>query len=151
MKSVLVLAAVATLAVAADKPDFSGSWKLDADKSNLGPMPPPSSMTRKVDHKEPTVAVDTAMSGPQGDMNSTSKYTTDGKETTNSFMGNDMKSTAAWEGKTLVINSKGEFGGAEVKLVSKWTLSDDGKTLTDASHITMAQGEIDITYVMAKQ
>jgi hypothetical protein len=151
MMAVLAIAAFAAVAVAADKPDFSGSWKLDADKSNLGPMPPPTSLTRKVDHKEPAVTVDTAQSGPQGDISTTFKYATDGKETTNSFMGSDLKCTAAWEGKTLVINSKGEFGGSEVKLVSKWTLSDDGKTLTDASHITMAQGEIDITYVLAKQ
>jgi hypothetical protein len=67
------------------------------------------------------------------------------------MMGNDVKSTAAWEGKTLVIKSAANFGGADVKLTDKWTLSDDGKTLTDALSISAPQGDFDITYVLVKQ
>jgi hypothetical protein len=151
MSTLFVIAAAANLAMAADKPDFSGSWKMDADKSVFGPMPPPTAMTRTIDHKDPALSVVSAISSPQGDQNSTFKYSTDGKETTNSMMGNDVKSTAAWEGKTLVIKSAANFGGADVKLTDKWTLSDDGKTLTDALSISAPQGDFDITYVLVKQ
>ena len=106
LKSVVFIAALASLAPAADKPNFSGNWVLDADKSNFGPMPAPTTMTRKVDHHDPAMTVDqTTTGGPQGDQTATMKYSTDGKETTNSMMGNDMKSKAVWEGKTLVVNS----------------------------------------------
>ncbi len=51
-------------------------------------------------------------------------------------MGNDVKSKAVWDGKTLVITSQANFGGADVKLTDKWSLSDDGKTLTDLLSIS---------------
>ena len=147
-----MIAAAAGMALAADKPDFSGNWKMDADKSVFGPMPPPTSMTRKIDHKDPaSLSSNSRRAGPQGDQNSTFKYSTDGKETTNSMMGNDVKSKAVWEGKTLVITSAANFGGADVKLTDKWSLSDDGKTLTDVLSISAPQGDFEMTFVLVKQ
>ena len=151
MSTLFVIAAAANIVMAADKPDFSGNWKMDADKSVFGPMRPPTSMTRKIDHKDPAISVDEARVAEQGDMNTTFKYSTDGKETTNSMMGNDVKSTAVWEGKTLVIKSAGNFGGADVKFTDKWSLSDDGKTLTDLLAISAPQGDFEMTFVLVKQ
>jgi hypothetical protein len=152
LKSVLMVAALATVAPAADKPNFSGNWVLDADKSNFGPMPPPTTMTRKVDHNDPAMTVDqTTTGGAQGDQQATMKYSTDGKETTNSMMGNDVKSTTVWEGNALVIKMAADFQGTEIKITDKWTLSDDGKVLTDLMHLALPQGEFDITYVMNKK
>jgi hypothetical protein len=151
MSTLFVIAAAASIAMAADKPDFSGSWKMDADKSVFGPMPPPTSLTRKIAHKEPDLTVDEARSGAQGDMNMTMKYSTDGKETTNSLMGNDVKSKAVWDGNILVITSNANFGGADVKLTNKWTLSEDGKTLTDVLGISAPQGDFEQTFVLLKQ
>ena len=150
MSTLFVIAAAAQMALAADKPDFSGSWKMDADKSTFGPMPPPTAMSRKIDHKDPAISVEESRSGAQ-DMTMTMKYSTDGKETTNSLMGNDVKSKAVWEGKTLVITSAANFGGSDVKLVDKWTLADDGKTLTDVQAISAPQGDFELTWVLVKQ
>ena len=152
MSSLLVIAAAAGMALAADKPDFSGDWKMDADKSVFpAGIPAPSSLTRKIDHKDPSLTVNSSQSGPQGDMNTEAKYSTDGKETTNSMMGNDVKSKAVWEGKTLVITSNANFGGADVKLVNKWSLAEDGKTLTDVLGVSSPQGDFELTFVMVKQ
>ena len=152
LKSVFAIAAFATLAAAADKPNFSGNWALDADKSNFGPMPPPTSMTRKIDHQDPAMTVEQVTTGgPQGDQSATMKYSTDGKETTNQMMGNDIKTKATWDGSALLIAMTADFGGNEIKLTDKWTLSDDGKVLTDVLHIASPQGEFDITYVMNKK
>ena len=152
IKSVLCLAALAAPAPAADKPNFSGDWSLDASKSEFGPMPPPATMTRKIDHNDPGMTVTQATTGgPQGDQTVTMKYSTDGKETVNQLMGNDVKAKATWEGNTLVIAMSADLGGNEIKLTNKWTLSADGKTLTDASHIAMPQGEFDLTYVLNKK
>src|ERR1700730_10646816 len=106
MSTLFVIAVAAGMALAADKPDFSGSWKMDADKSVFGPMPPPSSMSSKITHKDPDLSIETT----QNDQTATMKYSTDGKETTNSMMGNDVKSKAAWEGKTLVVRSSMDAG-----------------------------------------
>src|SRR5271163_4984323 len=98
MSTLFVIAAAAGMAMAADKPDFSGDWKMDADKSVFPPpLPAPSKMTRKIDHKDPAVSYTEARTGDQGDLNITMKYSTDGKETTNNLMGNDIKSKAAWD------------------------------------------------------
>ena len=151
MSTLFVIAAAAGMAMAADKPDFSGNWKMDADKSVFGPMPPPTSMTLKVTHKDPDLSVEQAQSGAQGDQTMSFKYSTDGKETTNSLMGNDVKSKANWDGKTLVIVSNANFGGADVKLTNKYSLSDDGKTLTNSLSISAPQGDFDMTYILVKQ
>jgi hypothetical protein len=151
LSTLFVIAAAANLAMAADKPDFSGDWKMDADKSTFGPIPAPTSMTRKIEHKDPSLTVATAAVSPAGDQNTTAKYMTDGTETTNSLMGSDIKSKARWDGKTLVIDSAGNFGGADIKVGNKWSLSDDGKVLTDVMSISTPQGDFEMTYVLNKQ
>ena len=152
LTTLLVMTTVAGMAVAADKPNFSGDWSIDATKSDFGPMPPPATMTRKVDHSDPALSYTEATTGgPQGDQTITMKCSTDGKETTNEMMGNPVKTTAKWDGDALVIAAKADFQGNEITLTDKWTLSADGKVLTDARHIGMAQGEFDITYVMNKK
>jgi hypothetical protein len=146
------LLTTAAVSAYADKPNFSGDWTLNADKSNLGPMPPPQSMTRKIDHHDPAITMTQAtVGGPQGDQTLTLKATTDGKETTNEMMGTPAKTVANWEGDTLVINLSVDLQGTEIKLVEKWSLGADGKTLTDNTHIVAPQGEFDITYVMDKK
>lgn len=156
MKTILtiliVMLAMSMFAVAADKPNFSGEWTLDATKSEFGPMPPPSAMTRKVEHNDPSLEYTQETSGGQnGDQSIKMKYSTDGTETTNDMMGNPLKTTAKWDGSALVITGKADFGGNEITLTDKWTLSDDGKVLTDALHIDSPQGAFDITYVMNKK
>lgn len=150
----IVLAGMAgsLISFAADKPNFSGEWVMDATKSDFGPMPPPDSMTRKIEQNDPNLTVtQTQTGGAQGDQTTTMKYTTDGKESTNQMMGNDVKSTASWDGNSLVIATKLDFQGNELSLTSKWSLSDDGKVLTDAWHISSAQGDFDIKYVLNKK
>lgn len=133
------------------KPNFSGDWKVNLDKSDFGPMPPPTSITLKVDHADPDLKVNTTQSGAQGDMTVDAKYTTDGKESTNTIGPMEAKSTAAWEGDDLNINTKLDANGTEVTIKGKWSLSADGKTLTQTAHITSPQGEFDIKYVYDKQ
>ncbi len=148
----LVMTTIATMAVAADKPNFSGEWAVDNAKSEFGPMPPPQSMIRKVDHSEPAVSyTEATVGGPQGDSTITMKCSTDGKETTNEMMGNPVKVTAKWDGDALVVSAKLDLQGNEITLTDKWTLSADGKVLTDARHIGTGQGDFDLTYVMNKK
>ena len=145
------VAALATVALAQAKPNFSGEWKLNVEKSNFGPMPAPEKMSMKIDHKDPSMKVSQSQSGPQGDMTFDASYSTDGKETSNTFGPMTAKSTAKWEGETLVIDTKLETGGGELTIKGKWTLSADGKQMTNNSHIVSPQGEIDVVYVLDKQ
>jgi len=139
------------LSMAQAKPNFSGEWKFDAEKSNFGPMPTPSIFTRKITQNDPKLHVVTTQSGPQGERTSEAEYSTDGTEVVNKTRGAEAKSTAAWEGEALNITTKIDVEGNSIVLKEKWTLSGDGKLLTTALHATTPQGEFEITIVMNKQ
>jgi hypothetical protein len=148
--ALLMASALGGLALSA-KPNFQGDWKMAAAKSEFGQFPAPSSMTQKVTHEDPVLKASTKMSTDNGDMEFESNYSTDGKETKNSFGPNEMKSTARWEGDLLVVDTKGQFGDTEVKILDKWELSADGKTLTVNRHFSSAMGEMDQKIVFEKQ
>ena len=155
-RRLLIIAAVLALTVGvsqawADKPDFSGTWKLNNDKSEFGPMPAPDKWESKVNHKDPALKYTTVQSSAQGEMTTETNYTTDGKECTNKFMGNDYKGTAKWDGDALVIDSKRDFQGMEITIQDRWTLSPDGKVLTIARKVSTPQGDFDAKMVAEKQ
>jgi len=134
------------------KADFSGTWKIDSSKSDFGPMPPPDSVTEKITHQDPDLKANVASTGgAMGDMTYDVNYTTDGKECTNTFAGNEFKSTVKWEGEELVIDTKGKFNDSEFTSKDRWSLSSDGKTLTMARHVSSAMGEADMKMVFVKQ
>lgn len=140
-------------ALADSKPDFSGDWKLNKEKSDFGPIPVPDSLTHKIDHKDPDLKVTTHQTGgPQGDATYEAKYTTDGKECLNQF-GDQLKSKSklTWDGAALLVNTDLDFGGTQLTIKGKWTLSEDGKVMTQTAHIESPQGAIDTTYVFDKQ
>lgn len=146
--TLFAIAAAANMSVAGDKLDFSGKWKLDLHKSSFGPIPAPATMMRTVDQKGADITVDNAMTGP--DMNLSFHYSTDGKETSNTFMGTDFKSKAAWDGDALMIRNYIDSGGQPVS-TNKWTLAADGKTFTDVWSISSPDGNAEVTYVFVKQ
>ncbi len=138
--------------IAADKTNFSGNWKLNLDKSDLGPIPPPTSMREQIEHKDPDLKVRTiVVGGPQGDLDYEAKYTTDGKESSNRFGGQTAKSAASWEGALLVIHTAANFGGQDVTIKGTWSLSADGKILKQSSHVSSPQGQFDSVYVFEKE
>src|SRR5260370_33792609 len=91
------------------KPNFSGEWKLNAAKSEFGPMPAPDKRTDKITHPDPSLKISTTASGAQGEMSFDLSYTTDGKESTNQLRGSPAKSTAKWDADTLGITTKAKF------------------------------------------
>ncbi|MBM3811189.1 MAG: hypothetical protein FJW20_06085 [Acidimicrobiia bacterium] len=147
----VVLAAALSTGMALAKPNFSGDWKMDPAKSDFGPMPPPETLTMKIKHEEPAVEVKSHQVSVQGEMEGDSKYTTDGKECVNTIRSTEVKSTVTWEGEVLRMVSKLNFQGNDVTLDDKWTLSEDGKTLTIDRNISSAQGEFPMKTVLVKQ
>ncbi len=146
----LVVLGLAALPAAA-KPNFTGNWKLNTAKSDFGPFPAPSSMTQKATHDDPSLKVATKMATDNGDIEFESVYSTDGKETTNTFGPNAMKSVAKWDGDILSVQTKGQFGDNEVTIQDKWECSEDGKTMTIHRHFSSSQGETDQKLVLEKQ
>ena len=151
LSALLLLTAAAGVVQAADKPNLSGTWKLDVAKSDFGPLPTPESQVEKITHEDPSLKINVAQTGEMGDLNFDLAYTTDGKECTNTIAGNEMKSVLSWDGDALVIDSKGNFNGTDFTAKDHWKLSDDGKTLTIDRHISSAMGDADQKMLMEKQ
>jgi hypothetical protein len=151
-KVALLITALAGIAMAADKPNFSGDWKLNAAKSDFGPIPAPATYTRKVTHAEPSLIIEDTQTGtPLGDQHDTRTYTTDGKEISYQANGADVKGALTWDGDALQINSKASIQGTDIVIKDRITLGDDGKTLTDTAHVSTPQGDLDIKLVFEKQ
>jgi hypothetical protein len=146
-------AAAAMIHVGGSQPNFTGTWKLSLTKSNFGQLPPPASQTDAIEHNEPSVKIaEDQKGGMMGDMNLATTLSTDGKETTSSGMGGaPVTSTAHWDGVALVVDSKTSFQGTDVKIKDTYTLSGDGRTLTEVTHVESGMGNFDSTSVYDKQ
>lgn len=150
----LLLALSLTLSAAA-KPNFSGSWKTNAAKSDFGPMPPPDKWDMAVEHKDPSLKVKTTMASQMGERTVDAAYTTDGVETTVSEGQGQTRATVTWDGNSIVFKTtrKANMQGEEIEIkgTEKWTLSGDGKTITVDMTLTAPMGEFNMKRVMEKQ
>jgi hypothetical protein len=151
MVTALTVTAFAASLVAQSKTNFSGTWKLNVSKSDFGPLPGPTSRTDVIEHNDPALKVTTSQEAAQGQQNSASNFTTDGKEVMNKRGPQEVKSTVVWDGSKLVVNSKLSFNDQDVTIKAVWSLSDDGKTLTQNVHLAAQMGEADQTMVFEKQ
>ncbi len=150
MRILLLLTLIAGFAWA-EKPDFSGDWKMNADKSDFGRLQKPSAFSRKIEHKDPDIHVVSTFTGPNGDVVTEVKYTTDGKAMMNNVRGTDIRGEMKWEGDSLALTTSRQVQGNTLVTKEKWTLSEGGKVLTSTSHTAMPDGDMMIVLVMDKQ
>ena len=139
--AVLFLAG-ASMIVAADKADFSGNWKMEVGQSDFGGSPAPDTLTRKIEQAGSSLILTDEQSSAVGHDKAARKYTTDGKETTYQWMGNEVKSAAHWEGNTIVIVGKVDASGTEILVNSTLSLSPDGTKLTENDKLAAGGNEI---------
>lgn len=149
----LRLALVSALSAAAyAKPNFAGTWKLDSANSDFGPMPGPSSMTRVIQHEEPSIQIKTTQVGQRGELTTELKYTTDGKDSINKTQMGEVKSNAVWEGDILVVKYKINSPQAgEIDIEDRWALTNEGKGSTVTSKIKGSFGEVERKLVFTKE
>jgi len=140
-----------SLATAWARPNFSGDWKLNAAKSDYGPMPGPEKMERKITHDDPSLKMVTTQTGQQGEVTTELAYKTDGTPSTNKIRGQDVTGVAKWDGDVLTISSKREIQGMEITMNERWSLSEDGKTLSINNKVNTPNGDFEIKIVMDKQ
>ncbi len=153
MKKLLLLALAFSLGAFCQdgKPNFSGTWELQIDKSDFGPLPAPQSQTMVVDHQDPKLKVSVTAKTAQGDRSSERVMTTDGQENINQVGGNEWKSVSRWVQKLLVTDVSFDMQGNKVKMNDKWQLSEDGKTLTMNRTYKSDMGEAEQKLVYAKK
>jgi hypothetical protein len=116
---------------------FSGTWRMDAAKSDFGSGPVSESRLDVISYTEPVLKdhVTQKLRGPEATYDL--MYSTDGKESTNKVRGNTVKSIARWDGYELVVDSQ-VFALRKAAMNDRWSISADGKTLTLVRHLTGA-------------
>lgn len=135
---------------AADKPNLSGKWTVDLEKSDFGMLPPPSKLERNINHSDPQFTVSTVQATPRGERTSEAKCTTDGKECDIQIMGQAAKMKATWEGEVLVVVTKAQLQGTELEQIERWMVEDGGKVLKTVSKLRLPQGENESTLIFTK-
>jgi ribosomal protein L20A (L18A) len=153
-RSLFTIAAIALFAnvvSAQEKPNFSGTWKMNATKSDFGPMPAPSAATRTVTHADPELKFKATQMTDNGEQTSEATYKTDGSEFTVKRRNMEIKAVGKWEGSKLVVKSKFEAQGMEISSTENWMLAADGKELHIVTALGTPQGDFELKIVMEKQ
>ena len=134
------------------KANFSGSWTLNNEKSDLGDQfsLAPKSMT--VEHAKKTLDMERDYMFQGQEFQTKDHFTLDGKECENTgWRETIVKSTATWDRKTktITINSKAPMqDGGEANIVQKFFM--DGQNLVIEASMSSSYGEMEERYVFDK-
>lgn len=132
----------------ADRVNFSGDWKLNESKSELGDFAGFVPRALKVEQKDNAITITRSIPGFNGGDPVTSSLTVsyDGKITeSEGFGGSKRKTTAKWsdDGSALIVNNTITFESDgqtnEFKSIETWTTKDG--TLSIVTHSNSPRGE----------
>ncbi|HEX2919907.1 MAG TPA: hypothetical protein VHO50_01955 [Bacteroidales bacterium] len=138
---IAIMIMVPVICQAQAKPNFTGTWTFNAEKSKLPEAPAGGGGfgggggmrmgggDMVITQDANLLTVETTRPGRDGGdpVKSTVKYTLDGKESVNAGgMGGERKSTATWsaDGKSLKIATTMDFGGNAFTTNEEWSLVD---------------------------
>jgi hypothetical protein len=132
MKRVLSLALAAALVVpfiaqAQAKPDFSGTWTLDAAKSDPAPAGRGGGGGGRGGGAAGPVTIKQSATDITIGMNT---FKLDGSETEIQGRGGVQKAKATWDGAKLVITTNIDMQGTAITSTAVRSLSADGKEMT---------------------
>ena len=159
--STTVLALIVSGSLAAQQPDFSGSWKLNPAMSDTTPMGAPPRgdapgggrpgmgggrgmmMATEVFITQLTSRM--TIEQKFGERARTSTYSLDGSESRNVGMaGADFVTTSGWEGSTIVTKGRNSFktpmGDMTIESNEVRSISEDGKQMTVETTIVSPRG-----------
>lgn len=147
------------IALALSKPDFSGAWVLDKNRSFSNP--PGWEQTLTVVHTGDQIKLESKQVTARGEQAINETYTLDGKETefapAGAQPGAKGKRKASWlpEGRGVVIEdhitSESAKGPVTQQVTRKWTLSPDGSTLTVDYYFDDQRGSFEAKRVFVKK
>jgi hypothetical protein len=156
MRAVATLMAFAlampAASLAQDVPNLTGTWVLQADKSDFGMTPAPQSRTDVIVHQEPKLTIKrTIVAAPAQENTINLVYVVDGKPHKNMAGPDELTSILSWQGRTLVTVSTVEMAPGQVTITDRVSVSDDGKTMTLLRSMSVQGQEAKLTMVFAKQ
>ena len=115
------------------KPNFSGTWKLDSQKSSLQ-IPQPKSMIFVIDHREPNWAVKRTLINEAGENIWEIELTTDGKQVVRDYGNHKVEARLYWENETLILDSEIISSNETGSNVVRYSLTDNGTIFIAEEH-----------------
>jgi hypothetical protein len=147
--TVAALALCSLPLLAAEHPDITGTWVIDAAKSDFGTMPVPADLVVTVKASGDEFSV-LQTGGGQPDLEL--HFNTAGKEVANDLPGGKMTSTHRWEGAVLVGDVTITGGdGTKVTFKDRSSYSADGKSMTTERQISSPMGEGQMKMVLNRK
>jgi len=149
-RAIYLIVFLATAAGAQTRPDLSGTWKQNMEKS-----PTKSSWLKsylnKIELQDANLKVTTTTVGDRGERTYDRTYVIGKEQNSQDREGDQFTTNVKWEGNTLVFETVEKERDAVLTSKEVWTLSDDGKTLIKNIHRSGPRGDSDQTYVLEKQ
>lgn len=154
----LIITCLSLNAVALSKPDFTGTWVMDKDRSFSNP--PGLEQTLTIVQTGDQIKLESKQRTAQGERVINETYSLDGKEAEFTPAGGQPdargKRIANWlpDGRIIIndkISSTTPKGPAAQEITRKWTLSADGRTLTIDYYIDDQRGSFETKRVFVKQ
>lgn len=148
----LLIVTATALAQTPAKPNLTGTWNVDLEKSNFGGLESPQSARYLIRHLGSKLEMQFEQDGRITRVD----VTPDGEEHVLET-GPDTENLARvyWSGAVLVFEGRirpmASSNAPPVKWTSRWTLSPDRKVLTIARHIATQQASVDQKVVFEKQ
>jgi hypothetical protein len=142
---IALLSTVVPTTRAQGHPDFSGTWKLNLDKSDYGDLQGPETRIDVIEQHDGHISERVTAVGRHRKQQYTLLFATDGSETAlppETKMGSVtiLSVSAKWQGETLFVTQKLRFQGAPLVATNAYMLSGDGKTLMIA--LALGSGSI---------
>ncbi|MBL8214607.1 MAG: hypothetical protein JNK87_28045 [Bryobacterales bacterium] len=152
MRGLILITALCLGAMGAHaKPNFSGAWKLVADKSDFGFFPLPQKYEQEIQHQDPELKLKQTQSTQQGEVTVDFVYSTDGEETSNQVRGVPVKTVMKWDEDSLKMEYKLSVQGNDITVTERWVMAEDGKTYSVSRKIVSPQGDVEMKLVLEKQ
>jgi hypothetical protein len=135
---------IPALALAQTKPDFSGTWKMDADRSDSAHQTVPvGPITLEISQTPAEITMETITDPKDRATIANEKliYRLNGTDnTTTGSAGQQILSKARWDGSVLIAETARELNGSTV--TTRWSLKLDpsGKELTIRKSLTVQHG-----------
>ncbi len=129
------------------KPDFSGTWEFNPAKSALQ-ITAPESTVFTIDHRDPLLRLERTHVAGQTRDTFELELTTDGRETSVSKEGLQLRSRAHWDGETLVFETMLTRAGEEGTNLVRYTLDDSGDSFVAEEQFRSQKLSYDNRWVM---
>jgi hypothetical protein len=122
--------AVGAASLSPTKPDFSGTWVLNLERSRLQVDLKLESATFTIEHKDPGFRFSRVFVIDGKEDSLSYSLSTDGREKVMKEPGRTTTSRLYWDGKVLVLDERTVLGdGREATNVVRYNLIDGGRTL----------------------